>query len=49
MKNIAKFSIKSVYGNIDPMKKDNTFEVKNFTIRFLVLITWLMINLKFIL
>jgi hypothetical protein len=27
MKNIARKSIKSVYGNIDPMKKENTFEV----------------------
>ena len=27
MKKIAALTIKSVYGNIDPMKKENTFEV----------------------
>jgi hypothetical protein len=27
MKDIARESIRSVYGNIDPNKKDNTFEV----------------------
>lgn len=28
MKNIAKESIKAVYGSIDPRKLDNSFEVK---------------------
>ena len=27
MKNIARESIRSVYGSIDPNKKDNSFEV----------------------
>ena len=28
MKIIAKFAVKSVFGSIDPFRKDNSFEVK---------------------
>jgi hypothetical protein len=35
MKNIARESIRSVFGNIDPNKKDNTFEVSlSFNVNF---------------
>jgi|LakMenEpi03Aug12_release.lakeMendotaPanAssembly.Ray.scaffolds.fasta_scaffold5020952_1 hypothetical protein len=36
MKEIAGMSVKSVFGSIDPNKKDNTFEVKNYYLRYLV-------------
>ncbi len=36
MKNIAKLAVKSVFGSIDPLRRDNSFEVI-LIIRFLVL------------
>jgi len=35
MKNIARESIRAVYGSIDANKKDNTFEVYNNINRYL--------------
>ena len=37
MKNIARESIMSVYGSIDPHKKDNTFEVSLIKIKLIFL------------
>ena len=36
MKNIARESIMSVYGSIDPHKKDNTFEVSLIQITYIL-------------
>lgn len=37
MKNIARESIRSVFGSIDPNKKDNTFEVNFSHLMFIII------------
>jgi hypothetical protein len=37
MKNIARESIRSVFGSIDPNKKDNTFEVNLLLFKIIII------------
>jgi hypothetical protein len=37
MKNIARESIRSVFGSIDPNKKDNTFEVNLLFFKIIII------------